>query len=243
MMRLSGNRYAVIAMALIAMTVSSCSSLRKTSSLSRGEYQEIMVDSFPAVSVAATPVPLESLLDRSQTTYDTFKQYRFKEIPFKRNADPSYAILGYVSPDETCTLSPICLFLLETTDTTTNDVERKIITMIPAKEYMDKHTDGKYSYVDKGVYSGVVFYSNLDGSFRNVYVYGGDFCPIINAQIVDESAKDAMFRYGYVYLVGQPVPESPDGSVTIDRRICIGDNRHMYKDSDGSLDIWYGGKR
>ena len=58
--------------------------------------------------------------------------------------------------------------------------------MIPDENYKIRRNAGEaYSYINKGVFSGVILYSNLDGGFRDVYVFGGDFSPIRDAQIID----------------------------------------------------------
>lgn len=78
-------------------------------------------------------------------------------------------------------LSDINLFLIETTDTAQNTVEYMVVTMVPDKDYVEYKGNAKYTFINKGAFSGVILYSNLDGSFRNIYVYGGNFCPIIPA--------------------------------------------------------------
>lgn len=87
-------------------------------------------------------VTLESLLDRDNTISKTFKHYVLKEIPFKSNESPSYAVLSgsVTNAVSSENLSEISLFLIETTDTVKNTIDRKVVTMIPDREYADKFT-------------------------------------------------------------------------------------------------------
>lgn len=148
-------------------------------------------------------VSLESLLDREKTVSKTFRQYELTEIPFNSNEDPDYAVLSHFIPESTSTVfkSKIGLFLIETTDNDNNTIDRKVVTVIPDQDYVSRHPESELSFINKGVFSGTVLFSNLDGTFRDIYVYGGNFCPIINADIIDYSQRETYPNYGFLTLV------------------------------------------
>lgn len=189
-------------------------------------------------------VSLESLLNRAATSVSTFKQYRFKEVPFLSNDTPSYAVLSKSHPDagDEMPLSPINLFLIETTDTTTNNIEYMVVTMVPDRDYMEVKGSDRYSFINKGVFSGMILYSNLDGSYRDVYVYGGDYCPVIDAELIDESKKNSYYRSGYLSVIGQIGTRSnytDGGNPELEASICIADKQNLLKTDDPSLGEYY----
>ena len=148
-------------------------------------------------------VSFESLLDREKTVSKTFKQYELTEIPFKSNEEPDYAVLSHFIPESTSAVfkSKIGLFLIETTNNDNNTIDRKVVTVIPDQDYISRHPESELSFINKGVFSGTVLFSNLDGTFRDIYVYGGNFCPIINADIIDYSQRETYPNYGFLTLV------------------------------------------
>lgn len=158
-------------------------------------------------------VSLESLLDREKTVSKTFKQYELTEIPFNSNEDPDYAVLSHFIPESTSAVfkSKIGLFLIETTDNDNNTIDRKVVTVIPDQDYVSRHPESELSFINKGVFSGTVLFSNLDGTFRDIYVYGGNFCPIINADVIDYSQREAYPNYGFLTLVNTIETKSDSG--------------------------------
>lgn len=179
-----------------------------------------------SMSDDAQMVTLESLLDRNKSISKTFNQYELTEIPFKSNVEPSYAVLSSYIPDRFTGeyMSRIGLFLVETVDKTENTVDRKVVTVIPDEEYSLRHT-GDLSFINKGVFSGTVLYSDIDGSFRDVYVYGGDFCPIINADVIDESERGEYIQSGFLSVVSDVETkskyDSSNNNVILEPSICI----------------------
>ena len=157
-------------------------------------------------------VSLESLIDRTKTASKTFKQYRLTEIPFVSNVTPSCAILSEnsVVTDESCT--EIGLFLVETTDTVLNVTDRKVVTMIPDEDYVTRYPEKTPSYINKEVFSGVILYSDLDGRFRDVYVFKGDFNPIINAEVIDSGDISSYTDAQYLFVVDSPITKCSDDS-------------------------------
>lgn len=173
-------------------------------------------------------VSLESLLDRENIISKAFKQYELIEIPFKNNDNPDYAVLSNFIPESASTVfkSKIGLFLIETYDNDKNTVDRKVVTVIPDQEYVSRHPERELSFINKGVFSGTVLFSNLDGTFRDIYVYGGNFCPIINADVIDYSQMEAYPNYGFLTLVNTMETKSVSvgngsGGYELDPSICI----------------------
>jgi len=172
---------------------------------------------------------LESLLDRSSTRIKTFGKYRLTEIPFISNSFPSSALLSDDVPDSVSPMSArsIGLFLVETEDASTGVVDRKVVTMIPDTSYVCPDSPSDLSFINKGVFSGVVLFSDLDGTFRDVYVYGGDYCHIIDAEIIEPSSADAYAHSGYLSVlsfIGTRSGEDGamvEGGILIEGSICI----------------------
>lgn len=175
-------------------------------------------------------VSLESLLDRSKTTATRFEHYYVKEIPFLRNSSPSFAVLSddVLSSVSDLSLSEITLFLVEVTDTLKNSFDRKVVTLIPDKDYVERFDNSDYSYINKGVFSGVILFSDLDGHFRDVYIYSGDSKPILNAEIVDPSEMATCSRSCVLSLIGwtrtrtSGDEDEGEGNIVLEGSICIG---------------------
>ena len=117
-------------------------------------------------------------------------------------------------------------------------MDRKVVTMIPDSVYRSKNERNPYSFINKKVFSGVVLYSNLDGSFRDVYVYGGDFCPIIDAEVINPN--DLSYYKGFYFLSiirnqDTKAGGDEDGGI-LDASICIA----FQDDSIDDLSLgWY----
>lgn len=176
-------------------------------------------------------VSLESLLDRNQTRVARFEQYHLKEIPFKSNSSPSFAVLSDEVLDsvDDLSLTTISLFLVEVTDTVSNIVDRKVITLIPDKDYAETCVNSDYSYINKGVFSGVILFSDLDGRFRDVYMYGGHYNPIFDSDIVHPSEMASCSRSCVLSLVrwnrtrtSGDGDDGSSGNVELEGSICIG---------------------
>lgn len=45
------------------------------------------------------------------------------------------------------------------------------VTMIPDREYIETYGEGRVSFLDKGQYEGIILFSELDGTFIDIYVY------------------------------------------------------------------------
>lgn len=233
MTKFLSNHFATIAMALLAF-LSSCSVLDEVTISNMNKsysdlYDDILVPAsrfplFADLNVGGTKsysdsiidelVTLESLIDRNLMVTKTFKQYYFKEIPFRSNANPSFAVLsrsaGLTMEHEE--YSKISLFLVETTDTVSNVIERRVVTMIPDKKYMRNYSGKTMSFINKEAFSGIILFSDIDGQFRDVYVYGGDFCSIIDAKVIDASEKDYSGGYCFLMLVQEVRTRGPGDS-------------------------------
>ena len=232
-------RFATIAIVLLAVFVS-CSVFMDNSMPESGfhnpdYYEDVLVQSsslplYSNLVLTSTKssheesdyVSLESLLDRTKSKSKTFKQYNLTEIPFKSNTSPCLAILSDNSVISDGSYSEITLFLIETIDTQLNTIDRKVVTMIPDENYKIRRNAGEaYSYINKGVFSGIILYSNLDGSFRDVYVFGGDFSPIKDAQVIDHSDVTSYSEAYYLFLVNNMVTKCDENGVCLEPSICI----------------------
>ena len=178
-------------------------------------------------------VSLESLLDRDRISHKKFKHFKMTEIPFKSNDNPSYAILTKDIPESANgnAISEISLFLVEIEDTLNNIVDCKVVTLVPDSDYIAKHSGMEDSFINKGVFSGAILYSDIDGTFRDVYVYGGDFCPIINAEVIIDSDRDTYDNYGFLSVIDftkTKADDTVDGG-EIEGSICIAEKKTTKK--------------
>ena len=186
-------------------------------------------------------VSLESLIDRDKTISKTFKQYQLTEIPFRSNETPSFAVINGRGTDVVAieNSTEISLFLVETYDIVQNIVDRMVVTMIPDKHYRDSKAGSPYSFINKDVFSGIILFSDLNGSFRDVYVYGGDFYPIINAEVIDPADVSSYRHYCYLSVLEKPLTkggdDTPEDGGELDPSICIGDNDSKL---EGDFDWW-----
>lgn len=186
-------------------------------------------------------VSLESLIDRDKTISKTFKQYQLTEIPFRSNETPSFAVINGSGTDVVAieNSTEISLFLVETYDIVQNIVDRMVVTMIPDKHYRDSKAGSPYSFINKDVFSGIILFSDLNGSFRDVYVYGGDFYPIINAEVIDPADASSYRHYCYLSVLEKPLTkggdDTPEDGGELDPSICIGDNDSKL---EGDFDWW-----
>lgn len=186
-------------------------------------------------------VSLESLIDRDKTISKTFKQYQLTEIPFRSNETPSFAVINGSGTDVVAieNSTEISLFLVETYDIVQNIVDRMVVTMIPDKHYRDSKAGSPYSFINKDVFSGIIMFSDLNGSFRDVYVYGGDFYPIINAEVIDPADASSYRHYCYLSVLEKPLTkggdDTPEDGGELDPSICIGDNDSKL---EGDFDWW-----
>ena len=115
------------------------------------------------------------------------------------------------------------------TDTVSNTVDRKVITLIPDKDYAETSVNSDYSYINKGVFSGVILFSDLDGRFRDVYMYGGHYNPILDSDIVHPSEMASCSRSCVLSLVrwnrtrtSGDGDDGSSGNVELEGSICIG---------------------
>lgn len=184
-------------------------------------------------------VSLESLIDRTKATSKTFKQYHLTEIPFRSNEEPSFAVINGTDVVAAENSTEISLFLVETYDTLLNIVDRMVVTMVPDSYYRDSNAGSPYSFINKGVFSGIILFSDLNGSFRDVYVYGGDFYPIIDAEVINPANVSSYRHYCYLSVLNQPFTkggdDTPEDGGELDPSICIGDNENKF---EGDFDWW-----
>lgn len=178
-------------------------------------------------------VSLESLLERDRISHKKFKHFKMTEIPFKSNDNPSYAILTKDIPESANgnAISEISLFLVEIEDTLNNIVDCKVVTLVPDSDYITKRSGMEYSFINKGVFSGAILYSDIDGTFRDVYVYGGDFCPIINAEVIIDSDRDTYDNYGFLSVIDftKTKADDPVDGGEIEGSICIAEKKTTKK--------------
>ena len=255
--------FAIITIVLLA-TLASCSVISESITPVQGNsdsegYDSILVPSYSRPLYANLDefntkssdiddfslVSLESLIDRTKSQTRTFQQYRLTEIPFISNVSPAFAVLSDNANVSNHSFSEIIHFLIETTDMVRGTTDRKVVTMIPDENYRIRNADEAYSYIHKGVFSGVILYSDLDGRFRDVYYFGGDFCPIIDAEVIDSSDADSYSNAYFLFLVTDTLTKCDETGPCLEPSICIAfretDNPEGGTPSNGEDDLGSGG--
>ena len=181
-------------------------------------------------------ISLESLLNRDAAESILFKNFQITQIPFITNEDPSAAMLTESIPSEvnTSAISSIKLFLIEYADTLTSEIQRRVVTMIPDAEYMFYFGDNNVTFLDKSNYSGVVIFSEVDGTYRDVYIYGNG--PIIDAEIINPSELLNYTYAGYLSLLCKTETKSANEEITyydtLEASYCIAFVGERQDDSD-----------
>ncbi|MDE7127410.1 MAG: M23 family metallopeptidase [Bacteroidales bacterium] len=175
-------------------------------------------------------VSLESLLDRSATTQILFKSFVVKQIPFIDNKDDKRVMLSENRHKgiDSDSLTIIRTFLIETVDTLSGEVMKNVATMIPDVGYINMFGAESISFLDKSFFTGIILYSDLYGTFEDVYVYSDG--PISVGNIVDDvSIQNRPKKYLSVFKGIMTKTDNPGGS----------DEREVHAEIEASYCIAY----
>jgi len=125
---------------------------------------------------------LVDILDFKGIDTVTFENYFITSIPFRDGYSDGdvYLSSGTLSNVSESDLTTSKLFFVLTIDNDANTVERMVVTMIPDRQFFESHTESEISYLHKRDFSGVIFYSALDGTLVDILRYG-DF-PITDME-------------------------------------------------------------
>ncbi|MCI1640310.1 MAG: hypothetical protein LKI42_03420 [Bacteroidales bacterium] len=155
-------------------------------------------------------VSLESLLDRGRMEELDFDGRHITQIPFievKSDLDVSIqdSLNPVIRPED---ITIVKKYLIEVIDTPANKVRTFVAALIPSKAFLDQYGADSLSYLHKGEFKGIVLYSNLDGSCRNVCFYREG--PIRLGDVIDPGQKDLYSRVKVISLVRKnPETRSP----------------------------------
>jgi len=131
-------------------------------------------------------VSLEELLDRPARKSRTFRGLTIDQIPFIDDGQGYNVRLSPVNLYESdefssdMTITGARKFYLKSSDESV--WSSRVVTMIPDSAFLAKFSLESVSYLDKALFSGIILFSNPDGSFRDVYVYDGE-SPVSDAQM------------------------------------------------------------
>jgi len=123
---------------------------------------------------------LGSLLDRGNAETATFNQYRIEAIPFKGEYCSGEVSLTSQDLENPVADSLTCskIFYVSTLDTETDTTDLMVVTMVPDLSYLSEHGVSGIEYLEKPNYSGLILYSDLDGTFREAcYFKNGQIFP------------------------------------------------------------------
>ena len=119
-------------------------------------------------------VSLGSLIDRAKVKEEDFKSFHIVQIPFKEETNTSPVILSdtlknnYNAED----ITMVKKYLVLVKDIETSEEKSMVTTFVPTARNIEEYGEDSFSYLDKSTFEGIVINSNLDGSFRSVYIYG-----------------------------------------------------------------------
>ena len=181
----------------------------------------------------AAIVSLESLLDRSRTETLEINGKRMVQIPFAKGTNNT-TVSFTDSPIEKISksnASTVKKYLMEIIDLKTGEVNNYIVAMVPTSEFYRKFGDNSFSFLDKSIFEGIVIFSNIDGSFRRLNVYGNG--PIDLGSVVDpaDSSYGSLMYISFSSASPYSTKADDEWCLTIDEpSICIGsrDNSHDY---------------
>ena len=164
-------------------------------------------------------ISLESLIDRERASEEDFEEYHIVQIPFKDQENEMSVFLSdsvqqLLSMDN---LSIVKKFLVLVENRQTSESMSIVTTFIPTQECLKEYGEQSFSYMDKSTYEGIVINSNLDGSFRSVYIYGDH--PIIDGRIYEVGTENST---GYRYYLTLSKPCGSKGGKIVGS-ICIGE--------------------
>ena len=129
-------------------------------------------------------VSLESLIDRAKVKEEDFKSFHIVQIPFKEETNTSPVILSdtlknnYNAED----ITMVKKYLVLVKDIETSEEKSMVTTFVPTARNIEEYGEDSFSYLDKSTFEGIVINSNLDGSFRSVYIYGEGH-PILDSYL------------------------------------------------------------
>lgn len=113
-------------------------------------------------------IRMGDLLEKEKTESVLFEQYYIKAVPFVEGYSTDVVSLTSEVLSEAAADSLSCskIFLVSTLDTETDTTDLMVVTMIPDGIYLSEHEVSEITYLDKSEYSGIILYSDLDGSYR-----------------------------------------------------------------------------
>jgi len=116
---------------------------------------------------------LKDLLDHGREENLTVNKRLVTAIPFLPEYCSGNVSITNEAPDylPLDSLSRTRLFLVRTYDTEMDTLHYMVATMIPDMECQERMESGELSFMDKSQFSGLILYSNLDGTFlESLYV-------------------------------------------------------------------------
>ena len=223
--------------------------------ISRSDYQDIVVfkknlcfytnlGSSSTRSEDSGSLSLESLLDRDASETIVFKNFQITQIPFKCNdSEPNVALTSerLISiPADSLTI--VRKYVIETVDTLTGAIQLNVAAMIPETDNFRTFGGDSFSFLDKSTFRGYVIYSELDGTYADVYKYGHG--PIQGMRLIP--ADNITDSSEMIYLSVPQIMETKGGAekdsqeTILDPSYCIADRDNSNidlgeeEDEDGS---------
>lgn len=175
---------------------------------------------------AADNVSLGSLLDWEKLDTCHFKNKIVTQVPFLPDKGGDAVSLTDTLKNEIFggDITVVKKYLIEVVEKGKAGKERFVATLIPTAECLNIFGEDGFSFFDKSVFEGIVLYSELDGRFIDIYIYGSGSMKY--GIFVDKNKAEDYGRLLYLRLVygtpstkGTQNDEVDGGEIT--SSICI----------------------
>lgn len=150
---------------------------------------------------AADNVSLSSLLDWEKLDTCHFKNKIVTQVPFLPDKEGDAVSLTDTLKNEIFggDITVVKKYLIEVVEKGKAGKERFVATLIPTAECLNIFGEDGFSFFDKSVFEGIVLYSELDGRFIDIYIYGSESMKY--GIFVDKDKAEDYGRLLYLRLV------------------------------------------
>ena len=182
--------------------------------------EEYLLEPFPSSKSSISDdrdIPFKSLLDTKHRETIEINGHSFLQIPFTSNTEAFFARISGIAESSTAvdSLSRINKFLIVIDQNTENEVSM-VATMLSKPEYFEITKD--ISFIRKPNYSGIILFSDIDGSLFEVKSYENGIIVSSTVLLPDEIENYEGVEYISVIEGGTKVVEYSDN---IRASICI----------------------
>ncbi|MCQ2118425.1 MAG: M23 family metallopeptidase [Bacteroidales bacterium] len=180
-------------------------------------------------------VSLESLLDRSLAETEEVDGVTLIQIPFKSNTSRQYVRLSSKIEDSTVidSLSVISKYYLEYYSDSGYEMSM-VATLLTKPEYYSTHSD--FSFIDKPNFSGIIIFSDLDGTMSGLYTFENGL--LLESRMLSADEIHEYDDVEYISIVVSQVDTRSEGSNsnTLEAAYCVAKAPEKVKEDEDTDD-------